>query len=148
MPDLRSLYQEIIVDHNRRPRNFHALPDANRTAEGDNPLCGDSLTVFLKVEGGVIRDVGFVGSGCAISTASASLMTEALRGKTEPEADALFDRFHDMVAGEGAPGRSDLGKLSAFSGVRGFPSRVKCATLAWHAARIAMKNGSGKATTE
>lgn len=148
MPDLRSLYQEIIVDHNRRPRNFHDLPDANRTAEGDNPLCGDRLTVFMKVEAGVIRDIGFVGSGCAISTASASLMTEALRGKTEQEADALFDRFHDLVAGAGAPGRADLGKLSAFSGVREFPSRVKCATLAWHAARTAMRNGGGKATTE
>jgi nitrogen fixation NifU-like protein len=148
MPDLRSLYQEIIVDHNRRPRNFHALPDANRTAEGNNPLCGDRLTVFMKVEGGVIRDIGFVGSGCAISTASASLMTEALRGKTEQEADALFDRFHDLVAGAGTPGRADLGKLSAFSGVREFPSRVKCATLAWHAARAAMRNGGGKATTE
>lgn len=148
MPDLRSLYQEIIVDHNRRPRNFHALPDANRTAEGNNPLCGDRLTVFMKVEGGVIRDIGFVGSGCAISTASASLMTEALRGKSEQEADALFVRFHDLVAGAGAPGGAELGKLSAFSGVREFPSRVKCATLAWHAVRTAMRIGCGQTTTE
>jgi len=148
MPDLRSLYQEIIVDHNRRPRNFHPLPDANRTAEGDNPLCGDRLTVYLKVEGGVIRDIGFVGSGCAISTASASLMTESLRGKTEQEADSLFRGFHDLVAGTGPPGRAGLGKLEAFSGVREFPARVKCATLAWHAARTAMKTPGNSASTE
>jgi nitrogen fixation NifU-like protein len=148
MPDLRSLYQEIIVDHNRRPRNFHPLPDANRTAEGDNPLCGDRLTVYLKVEGGVIRDIGFVGSGCAISTASASLMTESLLGKTEQEADAMFERFHDLVAGTGSPGRTGLGKLEAFSGVREFPARVKCATLAWHAARTAMMAPGNTASTE
>ena len=148
MSDLRSLYQEIIVDHNRRPRNFHELPDANRHAEGDNPLCGDRLTVFLKVEDGVIRDIGFVGSGCAISTASASLMTESLRGRTEQEADSLFERFHDLVAGKGSPVRGSLGKLEAFSGVREFPARVKCATLSWHAARTAMRNGGGTATTE
>jgi len=148
MPDLRSLYQEIIVDHNRRPRNFHPLPDANRTAEGDNPLCGDRLTVYLKVEGGVIRDIGFVGSGCAISTASASLMTESLLGKTEQEADAMFERFHDLVAGTGSPGRTGLGKLEAFSGVREYPARVKCATLAWHAARTAMMAPGNTASTE
>jgi nitrogen fixation NifU-like protein len=145
---LRSLYQEIIVDHNRRPRNFHALPDANRTAEGNNPLCGDRLTVFLKVEGGVIRDIGFVGTGCAISTASASLMTESLRGRNEQEADTLFERFHDLVAGAGSPAGAGLGKLEAFSGVREFPARVKCATLAWHAARTAMRNGGGTTSTE
>ena len=148
MPDLRSLYQEIIVDHNRRPRNFHPLPDANRTAEGDNPLCGDRLTVYLKVEEGVIRDIGFVGSGCAISTASASLMTESLLGKTEQEAGAMFERFHDLVAGTGSPGRTGLGKLEAFSGVREFPARVKCATLAWHAARTAMMAPGNTASTE
>jgi nitrogen fixation NifU-like protein len=148
MPDIRSLYQEIIVDHNRRPRNFHALPDANRTAEGNNPLCGDRLTVSMKVEGGVIRDIGFVGSGCAISTASASLMTEALLGRTEQEADSLFERFHDLVAGAGSTGRAGLGKLEAFTGVREFPARVKCATLAWHAARTAMRDGGGTASTE
>jgi len=148
MPDLRSLYQEIIVDHNRRPRNFHALPDANRTAEGNNPLCGDRLAVYLRVEGGVIRDIGFVGAGCAISTASASLMTESLLGRTEQEADSIFERFLDLVAGEGPPVRAGLGKLEAFSGVREFPARVKCATLAWHAARTAMRNGCGTASTE
>jgi nitrogen fixation NifU-like protein len=148
MPDLRSLYQEIIVDHNRRPRNFHEPPGANRSAEGDNPLCGDRLTVYLKVEDGVIRDIGFVGSGCAISTASASLMTEALLGKTEQEADSLFGGFHDLVAGAGIPGRAGLGKLEAFSGVREFPTRVKCATLAWHAARTALRTPGGRASTE
>ena len=148
MPDLRSLYQEIIVDHNRRPRNFGAVPDANRTARGDNPLCGDRLTVYMTVTGGVIRDIGFTGSGCAISTASASLMTESLRGRTEQEADALFDRFHDLVAGAGGDNRAGLGKLAAFSGVREFPARVKCATLAWHAARTALRNPGGTASTE
>ena len=148
MPDLRSLYQEIIVDHNRRPRNFHTLPDANRTAEGNNPLCGDRLTVYMKVEGGVIRDIGFVGSGCAISTASASLMTESLLGKTELEADSIFGGFHALVAGTGSAARTGLGKLEAFSGVREFPARVKCATLAWHAARAAMKTPGGTTSTE
>src|SRR5512139_2761128 len=148
MPDLRSLYQEIIVDHNRHPRNFHALPDANRTAEGNNPLCGDRLTVYLHVERGVIRDIGFVGAGCAISTASASLMTESLRGRTEQEADTIFEWFHDLVAGSGSPARAGLGKLEAFSGVREFPARVKCATLAWHAARAAMKTPGNIASTE
>lgn len=148
MPDLRSLYQEIIVDHNRRPRNFHAVPGANRTAEGDNPLCGDRLTVYMTMEDGLIRDIGFTGSGCAISTASASLMTESLRGRTEQEALALYDRFHELVAGTGGAGRAGLGKLEAFSGVREFPARVKCATLAWHAARTALKTPGGRASTE
>jgi nitrogen fixation NifU-like protein len=148
MPDLHSLYQEIIVDHNRRPRNFHAVPDANRTARGDNPLCGDRLTVYMTVADGVIRDIGFTGSGCAISTASASLMTESLRGRTEQEADALFDRFHELVAGAGGGSRAGLGKLEAFSGVREFPARVKCATLAWHAARTALRSPGGTASTE
>jgi nitrogen fixation NifU-like protein len=148
MPDLHSLYQEIIVDHNRRPRNFHAVPDANRTAHGDNPLCGDRLTVYMTVADGVIRDIGFTGSGCAISTASASLMTESLRGRTEQEADALFDRFHELVAGAGGVRGAGLGKLEAFSGVREFPARVKCATLAWHAARTALRSPGGTASTE
>ena len=140
MPDLRSLYQEIIVDHNRRPRNFHKVPDANRSAEGDNPLCGDRLAVYLKVEDGVIRDIGFVGSGCAISTASASLMTESLLGKTEQEADSLFERFHQLVTGDVPPAHAGLGKLEALAGVREFPVRVKCATLAWHTMHAAMKS--------
>jgi nitrogen fixation NifU-like protein len=143
MSDLRSLYQEIIVDHNRRPRNLRDVPDANRSAEGDNPLCGDRLTVYLKVEDGVIRDIGFVGSGCAISTASASLMTESLLGKSEREADALFERFHQLVAGDAPTARAGLGKLEALGGVREFPVRVKCATLAWHTMRTAMKSPGG-----
>jgi nitrogen fixation NifU-like protein len=145
--DIRSLYQEIIVDHNRRPRNFREIPDADRTANGDNPLCGDRLTVYVKVQGGVIRDIGFVGKGCAISTASASLMTEALLGKTEREAEALFGKFHDRIAGDGR-GAVSLGKLEALAGVREFPARVKCATLAWHTVRTALTTPGRTASTE
>ena len=146
--DLRSLYQEIIVDHNRRPRNFREIPDADRTANGDNPLCGDRLTVYVNVRGGVIRDIGFVGNGCAISTASASLMTEALLGKTEQEADALFEKFHDRIAGAGRGAEGSLGKLEALAGVREFPARVKCATLAWHTVRTALISPGRTASTE
>jgi nitrogen fixation NifU-like protein len=146
--DLHSLYQEIIVDHNRRPRNFREIPDADRTANGDNPLCGDRLTVYMNVREGVIRDIGFTGNGCAISTASASLMTEALLGKTEQEADALFEKFHDMVAGPGRGTRGSLGKLEALAGVREFPVRVKCATLAWHTVRSALNTPGRTASTE
>ena len=146
--DLGSLYQEIIVDHNRRPRNFREIPDADRTANGDNPLCGDRLTVYVKVQGGVIRDIGFVGNGCAISTASASLMTEALLGKTEREAEALFGKFHDRIAGTGRGAAGSLGKLEALAGVREFPARVKCATLAWHTARTALNTPGQTASTE
>ncbi|MFZ2224443.1 MAG: SUF system NifU family Fe-S cluster assembly protein [Candidatus Deferrimicrobium sp.] len=146
--DLRSLYQEIIVDHNRRPRNLREIPEADRTANGDNPLCGDRLTVYVNVRGGVIRDIGFVGNGCAISTASASLMTEALLGKTEQEADALFEKFHDRIAGTGRGADGSLGKLEALAGVRGFPARVKCATLAWHTVRTALKTPGRTASTE
>ena len=146
--DLRSLYQEIIVDHNRRPRNFREIPDADRTANGDNPLCGDRLTVYVKVQGGVIRDIGFVGNGCAISTASASLMTEALLGKTEQEAEALFGKFHDRIAGTGHGADGSLGKLEALAGVREFPARVKCATLAWHTVRTALTTPGRTASTE
>jgi len=146
--DLRSLYQEIIVDHNRRPRNFREIPDADRTANGDNPLCGDRLTVYVKVQEGVIRDIGFTGNGCAISTASASLMTEALLWKTEEEAAVLFGKFHDMVAGPGRGERGSLGKLEALAGVREFPVRVKCATLAWHTVRTALITPGRTASTE
>lgn len=146
--DIRSLYQEIIVDHNRRPRNFREIPDADRTANGDNPLCGDRLTVYVNVRGGVIREIGFLGNGCAISTASASLMTEALLGKTEQEAGALFERFHDLVAGTGRGAPGSLGKLDAFAGVREFPARVKCATLAWHTVRTALRTPGRTASTE
>ena len=146
--DLRSLYQEIIVDHNRRPRNFREIPDADRTANGDNPLCGDRLTVYVKVLGGVIRDIGFVGNGCAISTASASLMTEALLGKTEQEAADLFVKFHDRIVGTGRGADGSLGKLEALAGVREFPARVKCATLAWHTVRTALTTPGRTASTE
>lgn len=144
MSDLRDLYQEVILDHNRRPRNFGPLPAANHRAEGDNPLCGDKVTVFLDLADDRIRDVAFQGAGCAISTASASLMTEALKGKTVEEARRLFHVFQDLVttgAGEGSP---ELGKLAVFTGVREFPMRVKCATLAWHTLLAALAEDSQK----
>lgn len=147
MSDLQDLYQEVIFDHNRNPRHCRKLPDANRSAQGFNPLCGDKVTLYLKVDdGGIIRDVGFDGSGCAISVASASLMAETLVGKTEQEADALFERFRDMMMGSG--GAAPLGKLEALSGVKEFPSRIKCATLAWHALHAAIRDGGGAVSTE
>jgi len=147
MSDLQDLYQEVIFDHNRNPRHCGKIADANRKAQGFNPLCGDKVTLYLKVdEGGIIRDVGFDGSGCAISVASASLMTEALVGKTEREAEALFEKFRDMMMG-GEAGDAPLGKLEALSGVKEFPSRIKCATLAWHALNAALKD-SGEVSTE
>jgi len=149
MPDLRDLYQEVILDHNRRPRNFGHLAGANRSAEGFNPLCGDRLTLYLKLVDGVIEDVRFEGTGCAISTASASLMTEALRGKTEEEAQALFEGFHALLtAGDGADAAVPLGKLEVLSGVREFPVRVKCATLAWHVLHAALHNETRPVSTE
>jgi nitrogen fixation protein NifU and related proteins len=144
MSDLRDLYQEVILDHTRRPRNFGTLPAANHQAEGNNPLCGDQVTVFLDLSDGRIRDVAFQGAGCAISTASASLMTEALKGKTVEEARRLFHVFQDLVttgAGEGDP---ELGKLAVFTGVREYPMRVKCATLAWHTLLAALAEDSQK----
>jgi nitrogen fixation protein NifU and related proteins len=143
MSDLRELYQELIVDHNRRPRNFGPLPDADRRAEGHNPLCGDRVTVYVKLDGDRIADVHFEGAGCAISTASASLMTLAVKGKTVAEADALFHRFHDLVTGqrEGPELEEQLGKLAVLAGVREFPSRVKCATLAWHTLESGLRGG-------
>ena len=147
MSDLSELYQEVILDHNRRPRNFHALADASHSAEGYNPLCGDRLTLYLKVNGGTIEDVGFQGAGCAISKASASLMTDALKGRTTAEALALFERFHRMVTTPPDQAVEDMGKLSALAGVREFPVRVKCASLAWHTLRAAM-NDERRASTE
>ncbi len=140
MSDLGELYQSVILDHNRAPRNCRRMDDADRQAEGYNPLCGDRLSVWLKVgEDGVITDVSFVGIGCAISQASASLMTLSVKGKTRAEALRLFGRFHDMVAGDQpTEPAAGLGKLAVFSGVREFPSRVKCASLAWHALRSAL----------
>ena len=143
------LYQEIILDHNRRPRNFGALPAANRTAEGNNPLCGDRITLYVELDGDRIANVSFEGAGCAISTASASLMTEALKGKTVGEARALFDLFNRLVTeGEGGIGAdAEVDKLAVFSGVRAYPMRVKCATLAWHTMKSALDQ-AGTASTE
>lgn len=140
MSDLSDLYQEVILDHNRRPRNFHPLAEASHTAEGYNPLCGDRLKLYLKLDGDTIEDVSFEGAGCAISKASASLMTDALKGKSVTEANALFDRFHRMVTTPPGQSVEDMGKLSALAGVREFPVRVKCASLAWHTLRAALHN--------
>jgi nitrogen fixation NifU-like protein len=150
MSDLRELYQEVILDHSKRPRNFHALPDANRKAEGYNPLCGDRETVYLELEDDVVKDVAFEGAGCAISTASASMMTESVKGKTRAEADALVDRVHGLVTGAlpQAPGSPGLGKLEVFSGVREFPIRVKCATLPWHTFKAALQGDASTVSTE
>ncbi len=151
MADLRELYQEVILDHNRRPHNFRALEDANRKAEGYNPLCGDRLTVFLRVEDDVVREVTFVGSGCAISKASASLMTDSVKGKTLQQTRALFAAFHRMVTSDAEPDAesADLGKLVVLSGVRAFPARVKCASLAWHTLNAALaKETAEPVTTE
>jgi nitrogen fixation NifU-like protein len=149
MSNLRELYQEMILDHGKKPRNFRALPGANRKAEGFNPLCGDRLTLWLQVEGGVVRDAAFEGRGCAISTASASLMTDTLKGRTEADAQALFEGFRRLVTGErAAPGGPALEKLEVFSGVSEFPLRVKCATLCWHTMRAALENRVDPVTTE
>lgn len=138
MADLRELYQEVIFDHYKRPRNFHALAGADCHAEGHNPLCGDRVTVYLKTRDGVVEDVSFEGSGCAISTASASLMTEVLKGKSLAEVERLFAGFHAMVTDAAAGAHPELGKLEVLSGVREFPARVKCATLAWHTLNAAL----------
>ena len=150
MSDLRELYQEVILDHNKSPRNFRILKDANRTAEGYNPLCGDQITVYLKLEEGVIKEISFQGAGCAISKASASMMTASLKGKSETEANALFDRVHKMLLGEldTTSDEHNLGKLSLLSGVCQFPARVKCASLSWHTLQAALKGEAELATTE
>jgi nitrogen fixation protein NifU and related proteins len=146
--ELSDLYQEVILDHNRRPRNFRKIEAANRKADGYNPLCGDQLTVYLDVYDDVIRDVGFVGSGCAISKASASLMTTALKGKTRADADALFEKFRKLVTSDASAEPEDLGKLAVFAGVREFPSRVKCASLAWHTMHAALQGKDEPVSTE
>lgn len=148
MPELRDLYQEIILEHSKRPRNYRALEAANRSAEGFNPLCGDHFTVYLQIEDDHIRDISFQGSGCAISKASASIMTQAIRGKRMPEAEQLFEKFHQLVTGNGSADTAELGKLAAFGGVSEFPVRVKCATLAWHALRAALKGEQHSVSTE
>ena len=147
MSGLTDLYQEVILDHNRRPRNFHALADASHKAEGYNPLCGDRLTLYLKLDGETIRDIAFEGSGCAISTASASLMTDALKGCTVVDARSLFERFHRMVTTPPEESVEDLGKLSVLAGVREFPIRIKCASLPWHTLKAAMEREQ-KVSTE
>ena len=150
MSDLRDLYQQVILDHQRKPRNFRALSMANRHAEGFNPLCGDKVQLFINMENGVIKDVGFQGTGCAISTASASMMTESVKGKTPTAAEAIFKKFQDLVTSD--PNQeipaSELGKLEVFAGVREFPVRVKCATLAWHTLRAALEGEEKAVSTE
>jgi len=146
--ELRDLYQEVIFDHYKRPRNQHALTDPSHRAEGHNPLCGDRVTIYLKVEDGVVRDVAFEGAGCAIATASASLMTETLKGRTLDEVNALFRGFHDMVTEARTEEPPGLGKLEVLAGVREFPARVKCATLAWHTLNAALAKRQQPVSTE
>jgi len=149
MSELDDLYQDVILEHSKAPRNFHALPAANHKAEGFNPLCGDHFTVYIQMEGDAIRDIGFEGSGCAISKASASMMTQILKGKSRAEAEDLFKRFHALVTGRAPAGAaSDLGKLTVFSGVSEFPVRVKCATLAWHTLQAALAGTQEPVSTE
>ena len=150
MSELSELYQEVILDHSKRPRNFHGMPGANRKAVGHNPLCGDRATVYLQVEGDVVKDASFEGAGCSISTASASMMTDALRGRTVAEALRLFERFHELVTSDPSKAQeasAELGKLGVFAGVHEFPMRVKCASLAWHTMKAALEGGE-KASTE
>jgi nitrogen fixation NifU-like protein len=152
MSELDELYQEVILDHNRSPRNFRTMAQANRKAQGYNPLCGDQVTVYLQLEGGVIKDISFQGSGCAISKASASMMTAELKGKSETEARALFENIHNMLMGHsnGAEqeGRKKVGKLAILSGVSKFPARVKCASLAWHTVNSALNAEEEVVSTE
>ena len=149
MSELRDLYQEVILDHSKRPRNFGALEDAH-TAKGHNPLCGDEVTVYVVLNGDTVADVHFEGSGCAISTAAASMMTQVLKGKTRDEVEHMFERYHEVCTGRADPEESieDLGKLAVFAGVSEFPIRVKCATLAWHTLKAAMDRESETVTTE
>jgi len=146
---LRDLYQEVILDHNKRPRNFGKMENADRLAEGHNPLCGDNVTVYLQISDGVINDIRFEGSGCAISKASASMMTDAVKGKSQADAEKLFAEFHEMVTSQEADEDSEsLGKLAVFAGVRDYPARVKCASLAWHTLNAALANSGESVSTE
>ncbi|HEU5239313.1 MAG TPA: SUF system NifU family Fe-S cluster assembly protein [Pyrinomonadaceae bacterium] len=149
MSELSELYQQVILDHNKKPRNFHKLENANRTAEGFNPLCGDQLHVYIELENDQLKDISFEGSGCAIWKASASMMTQAVKGKSKEEAEILFDEFHRMVTGklDQETEENHLGRLTIFAGVRDFPVRVKCATLSWHTMKAALE-GQQSATTE
>jgi len=150
MPDLRELYQEVILEHSKAPRNYREIETANHRAEGYNPLCGDHFTVYLSLERDSIRDISFQGSGCAISKASASMMTQSVKGKTRAEAERVFNQFHELVTGKSLANgnQAELGKLAAFSGVSQFPVRVKCATLAWHALHAAMQGKQETVSTE
>jgi nitrogen fixation NifU-like protein len=149
MSELNELYQDLIRDHSKKPRNFRAIEGAERKLEGHNPLCGDRFTVYVHLDGDTIKDISFQGSGCAISTASASMMTQSLKGKSLSEAETLFGKFHHLLTGEnGEANESDLGKLIAFSGVRKFPVRVKCATLAWHTLNAALHGEHKAVSTE
>jgi nitrogen fixation NifU-like protein len=148
MSELRELYQEVILEHSKKPRNFRVLESANHKAEGFNPLCGDHFTVYVDVKEDAISDIGFQGSGCAISKASASMMTQTLKGKTTGEAEGIFSKFHDLVTGQASSNGEDLGKLAVFAGVSEFPLRVKCATLAWHALRAALHGEEQAISTE
>lgn len=148
--ELKELYQQVILDHNKSPRNFRSIENATQHAEGYNPLCGDHIDVFLLIEDGIIKDVSFKGEGCAISKASASLMTQLLKGKTREEAEILFEKFHNLVTGKLGNNTTidELGKLAVFAGVQEFPVRVKCASLAWHTMMNALKGKQEKVTTE
>jgi nitrogen fixation NifU-like protein len=149
MSDLRELYQDLIKDHSKKPRNFRALAEGSRHVEGFNPLCGDHFTVYLQMDGDVVQDIAFQGSGCAISTSSASLMTQALKGKTRSEAEALFQKFHALLTSDTeSASDAELGKLAVFAGVRKFPVRVKCASLAWHTFRAALEGNEKAVSTE
>ena len=149
MTDLRELYQQVILDHNKSPRNFREISNASSRVEGYNPLCGDHYTVFLAVDGETIKDVSFTGNGCAISKASASVMSSTVKGKSKEDATRLFETFHKLVTGDTSGlDAADLGRLAAFSGVSEFPARVKCATLAWHTLRTALEGEKDTVTTE
>ena len=148
MADLRELYQDVILEHSKAPRNYRELPAANHKAEGYNPLCGDHFMLYLNLDGDVIRDIGFQGSGCAISKASASMMTQIVKGKTIEEAERMFSDFHKLVTGQANGNQADVGKLAAFSGVSEFPVRVKCATLAWHTLHAALEGKKDAVSTE
>jgi nitrogen fixation NifU-like protein len=150
MDELRELYQEMLLDHHKKPRNFGKLENANRQSEGYNPLCGDRVTIYIVLNGNIIEDIAFEGSGCAICTASTSLMTEAVKGKTLEEVEAIFGRFHDLVTSDPDSDidTESFGKLAIFTGVREFPVRIKCATLAWHTMKAALKDTDKPVTTE
>ncbi len=149
MSDLNELYQELILDHYKSPHNFHKIDTANRMADGFNPLCGDRVTIYLNLENETIKDIAFQGTGCAISQASASLMTDSIKGKTTIDTQSLFDKFHQMVTGQAVNlDPAELGKLAVFSGVSEFPIRVKCATLAWHTLHAALEEKKGTVSTE